>query len=41
MKLSTAVKYGGLGTAILSSQDGLKKVDAVSVMPFKLLCGDY
>jgi hypothetical protein len=38
MKLATAAKYG-LGTAILSSQDGLKKVDAVSVMPFKLLCG--
>ncbi len=34
MKLATAVKYG-LGIAILSRQDGLKKVDAavVSVMP--------
>ena len=38
MKLSTAVRYG-LGTAILSSQDGFR-VDAgsVSVMPFKNYC---
>jgi hypothetical protein len=38
MKLSTAVKYG-LGTAILSSQDGFRGVAAyVSVMPFKNYC---